>query len=232
MPALEIDKQYVYFLCPCFSSNYYYYVLTSMLHVFLLALYLFLGCVFFFISHISYFFLYVLIAFITIIILYYNYILIYWEVFLFLFLFFTHELFLSLFLTKNTNQDAISYRAVGVPLGKIFTINPRGDITIMNWTYRKTYVNMNDLVGEMFPHTSSAKDEDEDFNNFNYWKMPLPTLDSPVIEINNKNKQNKPTAAAATTSSSSSSSAALSTSSTSLTSPPPQVRNSSPPKKI
>ncbi len=81
---------------------------------------------------------------------------------------------------------------------------------------------MNDLVGEMFPHSSPAKDEDEDFNNFNYWKMPLPTLDSPVIETN-KNKQNKTTAAAAAPSSSS---AALSTPSTSLMSPLPQARNS------
>jgi phosphatidate phosphatase LPIN len=38
----------------------------------------------------------------------------------------------------NRPTDALSYRAVDIPLGKIFTINYTGEINIVNHTYRKT----------------------------------------------------------------------------------------------
>jgi phosphatidate phosphatase LPIN len=76
----------------------------------------------------------------------------------------------------NRASDVITYRTVGVPKGKIFTINPRGEITISNNTYKKSYVKLNDLVNEMFPPINKPLENDE-FNAFQYWKLPpSPTL--------------------------------------------------------
>lgn len=77
----------------------------------------------------------------------------------------------------NRQTDVISYRAVGVPLGRIFTINPAGEITVVNSTLRKSYEKLNDMVQAMFPSLQPAKQVDEDFNDVNYWKVPLPALD-------------------------------------------------------
>jgi phosphatidate phosphatase LPIN len=77
----------------------------------------------------------------------------------------------------NRQTDAISYRAVGIPLGKIFTINPRGEITTVNYTYKKTYPTMHALVDEMFPPLHKQQQESEDFNDFQYWRLPIPKLD-------------------------------------------------------
>jgi hypothetical protein len=49
----------------------------------------------------------------------------------------------------NRQTDVISYRAVGVPKGRIFTINPAGEIINVNATYKKTYSKLNDMVQEV-----------------------------------------------------------------------------------
>ena len=78
----------------------------------------------------------------------------------------------------NRKTDAMAYKAVGVPDGKVFIINPKGDITTINKTYKKTYHNLHDLVHEMFPHTVEyKKGVSEDYNDWNYWKIPIPDLD-------------------------------------------------------
>jgi len=44
-----------------------------------------------------------------------------------------------LFIKNNfISQDAIAYQAVGMPSGKIFTINPLGEIRLLNATYSKS----------------------------------------------------------------------------------------------
>ena len=78
----------------------------------------------------------------------------------------------------NRQTDVISYRAVGVPQGRIFTINPAGEITVVNSSLRKSYVKLNDMVQEMFPPLHAQRtNDDEEFNNFNYWKVPLPAIE-------------------------------------------------------
>lgn len=78
----------------------------------------------------------------------------------------------------NRQTDVISYRAVGVPQGRIFTINPSGEITLVNSTLRKSYVKLNDMVQEMFPPLQAQRPHvDEDYNDFNYWKVPLPAVE-------------------------------------------------------
>lgn len=51
----------------------------------------------------------------------------------------------------NRDTDAISYRAVGINLSRIFIINPEGEIHHFNSTYKKSYPLLTDLVHEMFP---------------------------------------------------------------------------------
>jgi len=77
----------------------------------------------------------------------------------------------------NRDTDALAYRTVGVPNGKIFTINPTGDIRLLDKiSYRKTYRVLNDMVHEMFPPLEKIHVH-EDWNDWNFWKTPEPTLE-------------------------------------------------------
>jgi phosphatidate phosphatase LPIN len=51
----------------------------------------------------------------------------------------------------NRDTDAIAYRAAGVPLHRIFLINPDGNIYMLNNTFVKSYPALNELVADMFP---------------------------------------------------------------------------------
>lgn len=76
----------------------------------------------------------------------------------------------------NRDTDELSYRKMGIAKGKIFIINPKGEVAINNCIDVKSYTSLHTLVNDMFPPTSLV--EQEDFNSWNYWKMPLPSIDS------------------------------------------------------
>ncbi|KAI5393137.1 phosphatidate phosphatase PAH2 [Lathyrus oleraceus] len=71
----------------------------------------------------------------------------------------------------NRDTDEISYLKVGIPKGKIFIINPKGEVSI-NRRYLDTnsYTSLHTLVNGMFPPTNSS--EQEDYNSWNFWKLP------------------------------------------------------------
>ncbi|GMI91169.1 hypothetical protein HRI_002786200 [Hibiscus trionum] len=73
----------------------------------------------------------------------------------------------------NRDTDEISYLKVGIPKGKIFIINPKGEVA-MNHCVDKSYSSLHDLVHAMFPPMASA--EQEDFNSWNFWKLPPPLI--------------------------------------------------------
>ncbi|XP_062002350.1 phosphatidate phosphatase PAH1 [Rosa rugosa] len=77
----------------------------------------------------------------------------------------------------NRDTDELSYRKIGIPKGKIFIINPKGEVA--NSHHRagdvKSYTSLHTLVNDMFPPTSLV--EQEDFNSWNYWRLPLPEVD-------------------------------------------------------
>ncbi|KAK8642519.1 hypothetical protein V6N13_011860 [Hibiscus sabdariffa] len=73
----------------------------------------------------------------------------------------------------NRDTDVISYLKVGIPKGKIFIINPKGEVA-MNHCVDKSYSSLHDLVHAMFPPMASA--EQEDFNSWNFWKLPPPLI--------------------------------------------------------
>ncbi|KAL3646706.1 hypothetical protein CASFOL_009250 [Castilleja foliolosa] len=75
----------------------------------------------------------------------------------------------------NRDTDELSYRKIGIPKGKIFIINPKGEVAINNRIDVKSYTSLHTLVNDMFPPTSLV--EQEDYNSWNYWKMPLPDIE-------------------------------------------------------
>ncbi|KAG0054539.1 hypothetical protein BGZ83_011039 [Gryganskiella cystojenkinii] len=77
----------------------------------------------------------------------------------------------------NRITDALSYRSVNVPSSRIFTIDSGGEVKLeLLSNYKSSYLALNDLVNEIFPGTKQVPE----FNDWNYWKQPLPTLDLPL----------------------------------------------------
>ncbi|BBH06066.1 Lipin family protein [Prunus dulcis] len=55
----------------------------------------------------------------------------------------------------NRDTDELSYRKIGIPKGKIFIINPKGEVAISHHRADvKTYTSLHTLVNDMFPPTS------------------------------------------------------------------------------
>jgi phosphatidate phosphatase LPIN len=67
-------------------------------------------------------------------------------------------------------------KAVGIDSNRIFIINPSGNMTTGNLTYKKTYTDLSKLCSEIFPfkkdHTVPEK-----FTDSNFWKDPIPDID-------------------------------------------------------
>ncbi|PNY10915.1 phosphatidate phosphatase LPIN10 [Trifolium pratense] len=76
----------------------------------------------------------------------------------------------------NRDTDELSYSKIGIPKGKIFIINPKGEVAINDRKIdAKSYTSLHTLVNDMFPPTSLL--EQEDFNSWNFWRVPLPDID-------------------------------------------------------
>ncbi|KAF9173406.1 hypothetical protein BGX21_010361 [Mortierella sp. AD011] len=77
----------------------------------------------------------------------------------------------------NRITDALSYRSVGVASSHIFSIDPSGEVKLeLLSTFKSSYLALNDLVHEIFPGDRNAPE----FNDWNYWKPTLPTIDLPM----------------------------------------------------
>ncbi|XWS43671.1 hypothetical protein CRYUN_Cryun16bG0123300 [Craigia yunnanensis] len=75
----------------------------------------------------------------------------------------------------NRDTDELSYRKIGIPKGKIFIINPKGEVANSHCIDVRSYTSLHTLVNDMFPPTSLI--EQEDFNSWNFWKVPLPDIE-------------------------------------------------------
>lgn len=84
----------------------------------------------------------------------------------------------------NRITDAISYRSVGVPSSRIFTIDPYGDVKLeLVKGFTSSYIHLNDLVDQMFPPLNPKKaDTDLEYNDWNFWKQPLPDIELPELD--------------------------------------------------
>ncbi|KAL8230899.1 hypothetical protein R6Q57_000677 [Mikania cordata] len=75
----------------------------------------------------------------------------------------------------NRDTDEFSYLKVGIPKGKIFIINPKGEVIINRCIDSKSYSSLHALVSGIFPPVS-VHEEREDYNSWNFWKLPPPTV--------------------------------------------------------
>ncbi|KAG0277080.1 hypothetical protein BGZ95_006539 [Linnemannia exigua] len=77
----------------------------------------------------------------------------------------------------NRITDALSYRSVNVPSSRIFTIDSGGEVKLeLLSSYKSSYLALNDLVNEIFPGKIHAPE----FNDWNFWKPPMPIIDLPM----------------------------------------------------
>jgi phosphatidate phosphatase LPIN len=80
----------------------------------------------------------------------------------------------------NRITDALSYRSVGVPSSKIFTINSNSEVHMELLElagYKSSYVNIVDLVDHFFPPVSTDRLQGQQtFTDVNFWRDPLPVL--------------------------------------------------------
>jgi phosphatidate phosphatase LPIN len=78
----------------------------------------------------------------------------------------------------NRITDALSYRSVGIPSSRIFTINPDGEVHMELLElagYKSTYIFINELVDHFFPPVNE-NNNDESFTDVNFWRDPLPEI--------------------------------------------------------
>ncbi|GMI80050.1 PHOSPHATIDIC ACID PHOSPHOHYDROLASE 1 [Hibiscus trionum] len=75
----------------------------------------------------------------------------------------------------NRDTDDLSYREIGIPTGKRFTINPKGEVVTSHCMNTRSYTSLHTLVHDMFPPTSLL--EQEDYNSWNFWKVPLSDIE-------------------------------------------------------
>ncbi|PVU90323.1 hypothetical protein BB561_004924 [Smittium simulii] len=76
----------------------------------------------------------------------------------------------------NRITDAMSYVSVNVPPTRICTIDPNGDVKFeLLLNYKSSYPKMGDLVDLIFPPLKNKINSD--FNDFSFWRSPLPVLD-------------------------------------------------------
>ncbi|XP_018313852.1 phosphatidate phosphatase LPIN3 isoform X3 [Mycetomoellerius zeteki] len=75
----------------------------------------------------------------------------------------------------NRINDVWAYRAVGIPIMRIFTINHRGELKHeLTQTFQSSYSNMSFIVDQVFP--AWREDATDEFSNFAYWRDPIPEV--------------------------------------------------------
>ncbi|PVU94635.1 hypothetical protein BB559_002945 [Furculomyces boomerangus] len=96
----------------------------------------------------------------------------------------------------NRITDAMSYRSVNVPVSRICTIDPTGDIKLeLLLSYKSSYPKMGDLVDLMFPPLKAKLDSS--FNDFAFWRSSLPEIEDELalLEVPEQTKTSlEPTA--------------------------------------
>merc|ERR1719277_2124293 len=87
----------------------------------------------------------------------------------------------------NRPNDAYAYRAVGIPVSRIFTINPAGELRHeLTQNFQTSFDEQESVVDFMFPSLGynriSPDFKTQEFGSFGFWREPLPDLASPDIE--------------------------------------------------
>ncbi|XP_038051504.1 phosphatidate phosphatase LPIN2-like isoform X2 [Patiria miniata] len=97
----------------------------------------------------------------------------------------------------NRINDTWAYRAVGIPVSRIFTINSQGKVTHDHtYTFQSSYPKMQALVEHVFPslhrQQTMAFVSPHDYSSFTFWREPihsLPDDDELVKSLTAKDKK-------------------------------------------
>ncbi|KAJ0026941.1 hypothetical protein NQD34_017941 [Periophthalmus magnuspinnatus] len=86
----------------------------------------------------------------------------------------------------NRPTDVFSYKEVGVPLNRIFTVNPKGELVQEHAkTNISSYVRLGEVVDHVFPLKARSSSSDfpcsDTFSHFTFWRENLPPVDHPGI---------------------------------------------------
>ncbi|XP_033494025.2 phosphatidate phosphatase LPIN2-like [Epinephelus lanceolatus] len=77
----------------------------------------------------------------------------------------------------NRENDVFAYKQVGVPVCRIFTVNPKGELILEQAKGNKTsYSRLSELVEHVFPLRSSQHNATfscPEFSSFCYWRQPI-----------------------------------------------------------
>ncbi|KAJ8274808.1 hypothetical protein COCON_G00094330 [Conger conger] len=82
----------------------------------------------------------------------------------------------------NRPTDVYSYKEVGVPLNRIFTVNPKGELVQEHAkTNISSYVRLGEVVDHVFPLLMRGDSSDfpcsDTFSQFTYWREQLPEVE-------------------------------------------------------
>ncbi|KAM6948650.1 phosphatidate phosphatase LPIN2 [Aplochiton taeniatus] len=80
----------------------------------------------------------------------------------------------------NRTNDVFAYKEVGVPVCRIFTVNPKGEL-IQEQTKgnKSSYCRLSELVEHVFPLLSKEQNEAfawPEYSSFCYWRQPIPDI--------------------------------------------------------
>ncbi|KAK7022848.1 Lipin-3 [Halocaridina rubra] len=76
----------------------------------------------------------------------------------------------------NRINDVWAYRAVGIPISRIFTINHRGELKHeLTQAFQSSYSNLCDIAHHMFPSIPHQETLGE-YSSLQYWRPPLPDV--------------------------------------------------------
>uniref|UniRef100_A0A8C1AZE7 phosphatidate phosphatase n=1 Tax=Cyprinus carpio carpio TaxID=630221 RepID=A0A8C1AZE7_CYPCA len=86
----------------------------------------------------------------------------------------------------NRNTDVFSYKEVGVPLNRIFTVNPKGELIQEHAkTNISSYVRLGEVVDHVFPLLKRRGSCDfpcsDNFSQFTFWREQLPLVDGQIV---------------------------------------------------
>ncbi|XP_078397727.1 phosphatidate phosphatase LPIN1 isoform X1 [Cetorhinus maximus] len=88
----------------------------------------------------------------------------------------------------NRSNDVYSYKQVGVPINRIFTVNPKGELIQEHAkTNVSSYVRLSEIVDHVFPllkreHSSDFPCSDT-YSQFTFWREQLPTVENQDLKV-------------------------------------------------
>jgi len=83
----------------------------------------------------------------------------------------------------NRPNDAYAYRAVGIPVSRIFTINPAGELRHeLTQNFQTSYVHQSQIADMFFPPVGklgfNPDFKIQEFSDFGFWRDTMPAIDT------------------------------------------------------